>query len=99
MIRGSAVLADRVTDLEKRTRERVGTIHTIHTVQGREAEAVIFVLGAPDPGQTGARGWARRGLNPLNVAVTRAKGALHVIGDRDLWRTAGVFATFDRRLP
>ena len=50
--------------------ERVGTIHT---VQGREAEAVIFVLGAPNADQTGARAWAGKEPNLLNVAVTRAK--------------------------
>ena len=35
--------------------DRVGTIHT---VQGREAETVILVLGAPMPAQRGARDWA-----------------------------------------
>jgi len=43
----------------------------VHTVQGREAEAVIFVLGAPASAQTGARGWAGGRPNLLNVAVTR----------------------------
>lgn len=68
--------------------ERVGTVHT---VQGREAEAVIFVLGAPDPRQIGARNWAGGRPNLLNVAVTRAREALYVIGNRDLWRQAGLF--------
>lgn len=78
------------------TSNRIGTVHT---VQGREAEAVIFVLGAPSPAQTGARNWAGRRPNLLNVAVTRAKEALYVVGNRRLWREAGLFAALDERLP
>ncbi len=76
--------------------ERVGTVHT---AQGREAEAVFFILGAPDPKQKGARDWAGRRPNLLNVAVTRAKEAIYVIGNRSLWCEAGVFKELDRRLP
>lgn len=76
--------------------ERIGTLHT---VQGREAEAVILVLGAPHPAQTGARGWAGGRPNLLNVAVTRAKEVIYVVGNRQLWREAGLFRELDRRLP
>lgn len=79
----------------KWTSERIGTVHT---VQGREAEAVIFVLGAPAPHQTGARGWAGRFPNLLNVAVTRAKERIYVVGNRSLWRDAGLFRELDERL-
>jgi hypothetical protein len=75
--------------------ERIGTVHT---VQGREAEAVIFVLGAPYPAQTGARGWAGGRPNLLNVAVTRAKEVIYVVGNRELWREAGLFCELDKRL-
>lgn len=78
------------------TNERIGTVHT---VQGREAEAVILVLGAPYPAQTGARGWAGGHPNLLNVAVTRAKEVIYVVGNRQLWREAGVFQELDKRLP
>lgn len=91
-IRDSAALNAAIPELGSWVYERVGTIHT---VQGREAEAVIFVLGAPNADQTGARAWAGKQPNLLNVAVTRAKEALYVIGNRNLWRTAGVFATLD----
>jgi superfamily I DNA and/or RNA helicase len=74
-------------------------IGTVHTVQGREAEAVIFVLGAPAPAQTGARAWAGGRPNLINVAVTRAKERLYVIGNRELWRQAGLFRELDARLP
>jgi hypothetical protein len=83
------------TDDWKWTSERIGTVHT---VQGREAEAVIFVLGAPSPTQSGARGWAGGRPNLLNVAVTRAKEVLYVIGNRLLWREAGHFRELDIRL-
>ena len=76
--------------------ERVGTIHT---VQGREAEAVFFVLGAPNPEQIGARNWAGKKPNLLNVAVTRAKEAIYVVGNRHLWNTSGVFSQLDAFLP
>lgn len=66
-------------------------VGTVHTVQGREAAIVIFVLGAPAPSQQGARAWAGGTPNLLNVAVTRAKSAIYVVGNRQLWAQAGVF--------
>ncbi|MES2595152.1 MAG: AAA domain-containing protein [Verrucomicrobiota bacterium] len=75
---------------------RVGTVHT---AQGRESDAVIFVLGAPNSAQSGARNWAGGRPNLLNVAVTRAKEALYVVGNRQLWREAGVFSQLDLQLP
>ena len=70
------------------TRERVGTVHK---GQGREADSVVLVLGAPLPSQSGARGWAGGAPNLLNVAATRAKENLYVVGARPAWREAGVF--------
>jgi superfamily I DNA and/or RNA helicase len=60
---------------------------------------VIFVLGAPSPSQVGARNWAGGRPNLLNVAVSRAKEALYVVGNRRLWREAGLFSTLAERLP
>lgn len=96
MIHDSGVLNGWTDNPRAWTNERVGTVHV---VQGREAEAVIFVLGAPAPQQTGARGWAGGRPNLLNVAVTRAKEALYVVGNRSLWREAGLFRELDARLP
>lgn len=76
--------------------EHVGTVHT---VQGREAKTVFFVLGAQDISQNGARNWAGRRPNLINVAVTRAQTSIYVIGNRALWRSAGVFSVLDRYLP
>ncbi len=78
------------------TRERVGTVHT---VQGREADSVILVLGAPMPTQRGARGWAGGPPNLLNVAATRAQENLYVVGSRTAWSDAGVFGRLARKWP
>jgi AAA domain len=96
LIESSNVLSAWTQEAWAWTRERVGTVHT---VQGRETEAVIFVLGAPAPQQAGARGWAGRHPNLLNVAVSRAKEVLYVVGNRLLWRDAGYFRELDQRLP
>lgn len=94
-IRNSGVLRGWVDEEWRWLNERVGTVHT---AQGREAEAVIIVLGAQNPSQTGARKWAGGHPNILNVAVTRAKEVVYVVGNRKLWREAGVFAELDRYL-
>ena len=77
-------------------RDRVGTVHTF---QGREAEAVFLVLGAPDASQTGARNWAGHPPNLANVAVSRAEEVLYVVGNRELWRMHGSFRAVSDRLP
>ena len=89
---------DEISDIEPRrwVLERVGTVHT---VQGREAEAVVFVLGAPLAQQRGARAWAGGKPNLLNVAVTRAKEVLYVVGNRALWEQAGLFGSLSSALP
>lgn len=96
LILETGALGALVDDHEAWTREHVGTVHT---VQGREAEAVIFVLGAPLEQQRGARAWAGGQPNLLNVAVTRAKEVLYVVGARDRWSQAGVFKELATRLP
>jgi len=57
----------------------------VHTFQGKEAEAVILLLGATSSQQDGARAWATNQVNLLNVAVSRAKQALYVVGNQNAW--------------
>ncbi|WP_231944457.1 DEAD/DEAH box helicase [Herbaspirillum seropedicae] len=71
---------------------------TIHTMQGKESDVVILVLGGSSHGGD-ARGWAVAEPNLINVAVTRAKRRLYVIGDRDSWCRHPLFAEVMDWLP
>jgi hypothetical protein len=75
-------------------------IGTVHTMQGKEADVVVLVLGTdPNPAKK-ARDWAASPVNLLNVAVSRARRRLFVIGSYDEWCVAPNFsvlaATFHR---
>ena len=96
VIRSSGLLERWTEDPRAWINERIGTVHV---AQGREAEAVIFVLGASSAPQARARGWAGGRPNLLNVAVSRAKEALYVVGNRRVWREAGYFRELDARMP
>lgn len=103
-------VADRITDLlsdhanewapqadeEKIDNWLKSHVGTVHTFQGKESEAVVFVLG----GSTGgAREWAANRPNIINVAVTRAKRRLYVIGHRSLWEKTRFGERLSKALP
>ncbi|MEV7008938.1 AAA domain-containing protein [Streptosporangium sp. NPDC051022] len=72
--------------LSHEKRVRVGTVHTF---QGGECDAMVFSLVAAEGMHSGAISWVDRQLNLWNVAVTRARSHLVVVGDPELWRERG----------
>ncbi|PRY64799.1 AAA domain-containing protein [Vreelandella songnenensis] len=68
--------------------QRVGTVHTF---QGKEEDNVIFVLGLAKE-SSGAAEWASSKPNLLNVAVTRAKKRLYIVGSADIWAGKAYFS-------
>ncbi|MDN6527974.1 MAG: AAA domain-containing protein [Brevibacterium sp.] len=85
--------------LEKATKHRPELkAGTIHVAQGRQADVVILVLGGAKD-RPGAKAWASHNPNLLNVAVSRAKRRLYVIGDHGLWKGMSHFDRAARDLP
>jgi len=73
---------------------------TVHTFQGKEAAIVFLVLGtAAGKNGAGARHWVASTPNLLNVAVTRAKYRLYVIGNVGAWGGLAHFRELYRALP
>ena len=59
-------------------------IGTVHTFQGKEANEVMFLLGCDGSREAkGAVAWVNS--NIVNVAATRAKYRLYVLGDAKVW--------------
>jgi hypothetical protein len=77
--------------------ESKGMSGTVHTFQGKEAEHVVLLLGGnpSNPGVISTFAGAKPNL--VNVAVTRAKRRLYVVGDRNYWTGASdVHRIFNR---
>lgn len=68
---------------------------TVHKFQGKETSEVIFLLGC-DETAMGAVKWVK--ANIVNVAVTRAKYRLYVIGDYAVWEKSDIFRSLEGSL-
>ena len=90
---------DIARQVSRRSQQHPGLVAgTIHTAQGKQADVVVLVLGgAPD--RPGARKWASATPNLLNVAVSRAKHRLYVIGNWQAWSTWRYFNVLAANLP
>lgn len=93
-IAGNAALKT-IKGLQQWCRMRIGTVHTF---QGKEEKMVWLVLGC-DVKTDGAAQWAAGKPNLLNVALTRAKHYVFVIGDKDLWAGKKYFDVAAKNLP
>lgn len=88
---------DVVTGIENIAKGRLPTrgkgrrVGTVHTTQGKEADIVILVLGTRAD-QRNSRDWAAQSPNLLNVAVSRARRRLIVIGNHTAWSSHRYFA-------
>ena len=72
-----------VHDLNLFATENIGTVHTF---QGKEASTVLICTAASHIRKnTGGISWVNSKPNLLNVAVTRAKHHLFVLGDQKDW--------------
>ena len=64
----------------------------MHTAQGKESDVVLFILGG-NPVRPGAKQWAAQRPNLVNVAVSRARRRIYVIGDHTAWSKYRYFDT------
>ncbi|WP_323747011.1 caspase, EACC1-associated type [Catenulispora pinisilvae] len=78
------LIASRLGDLTKQV--RVGTVHTF---QGGECDAIIFSLVATPTMSGGGLRFFDRDENLWNVAITRARAHLLVVGHGDFWQRHG----------
>lgn len=70
-------------------RVKVGTVHRF---QGGERDAMVFSLVAGAGMSPGSVSWLERQRYLWNVAITRAKSHLVVVGDQELWQRRDGFA-------
>jgi|GEM_PF-133373 len=74
-----------------------GSVGTVHTFQGKENSTVVLVLGG-DIRKPGVRSFAADEPNLLNVALTRAKERIYVIGNARFWTEKVRFHTLQKAL-
>ena len=65
-------------------------VDTVHKFQGDERDVMFFSPVVSSGVPASALGFLRSNGNLFNVAITRARGLLHVVGDRKTASTCGV---------
>ena len=84
------------TDKDNKSGWLKDNIGTVHTFQGKEAKVVIYMLGCQSDGTAnGAIKWVN--ANNVNVAFTRAKEYIYVIGDATKWAELNNNLVFTQR--
>ena len=84
------------TDKDNKSGWLKDNIGTVHTFQGKEAKVVIYMLGCQSDGiANGAIKWVN--ANNVNVAFTRAKEYIYVIGDATKWAELNKNLAFAQR--
>ena len=84
------------TDKDNKSGWLKDNIGTVHTFQGKEAKVVIYMLGCQSDGSAnGAIKWVN--ANNVNVAFTRAKEYIYVIGDATKWAELNNNLAFTQR--
>ncbi len=84
------------TDKDNKSVWLKDNIGTVHTFQGKEAKVVIYMLGCQSDGSAnGAIKWVN--ANNVNVAFTRAKEYIYVIGDAQKWAELNKNLAFSQR--
>ena len=84
------------TDKDNKSGWLKDNIGTVHTFQGKEAKVVIYMLGCQSDGSAnGAIKWVN--ANNVNVAFTRAKEYIYVIGDAEKWAELNKNLAFSQR--
>lgn len=84
------------TDKDNKSGWLKDNIGTVHTFQGKEAKVVIYMLGCQSDGTAnGAIKWVN--ANNVNVAFTRAKEYIYVIGDAIKWAELNKNLAFTQR--
>lgn len=84
--------AAQVREIEHRLGDQAGErirVGTAHTFQGGECDVIVVSPAAAAGVNRGTGEWADRQQNLWNVAVTRARARLYVVGDREHWSDRG----------
>lgn len=72
---------------------------TVHTFQGKESDVVILLLGGNLKKPGAISSFAAKQPNLLNVALTRARRRIYVVGQRDQWAGHSFYSLLADRLP